>query len=408
MAACDLDHRAADGGRQDLDGVIGQVTRMAAAMRAGRPPLDPAPTRLPGGRYSSRDRFAAERDVLFRHYPLAVAPASQLSEAGDCLALDIQDLPVLLARGRDGILRAFLNVCRHRGIKVLNEDGPCRRSTLVCPYHNWTYGLDGRLRGMPDAEKAFPDLDYDAHGLQELPVAERHGLVWLLPQPGGHLDLDGHLGAFGADLDRLDLGAAKVFHERSRTYRANWKLMLDSFMEAYHVPRLHKDTVARYFRPDGDLHVDRIGRHLRVALPRAAFDPGRPPPDFAALRQQVTIDWVVFPNTVLVLSPDFVSMIGFWPLAPGRTLVVDRMLRAADPDDPAERDRAAKSFALIHETLLDKEDWWVAESTQAGLHSGANSHLLAGRNEGGIRLAEQIFDEELAVHGALDEALRLA
>lgn len=392
------------GGTSRDGGVIDQARRAAEAIRSAQPPLDETEYRLPVERYTSQARFEAERDILFRRYPLAVALSGEMAEPGSCLALDVHGLPVVLARGEDGVMRAFLNVCRHRGIEVLTEKGVCRRSALVCPYHNWTYRLDGSLKGMPDAAKAFPNLDRLAHGLKPLPAAERHGLIWVLPDPDGEMDLDAHLDGFAGDLERLGLENARVFRERSTTFRANWKLMLDSFMEAYHVPRLHKDTVADYFRKDGDLYVDRIGRNIRVSLPRREFDPDAPPADFEALRATVTVDWVLFPNTVLVLSPDFVSMVSFWPKAPDETVVVDRMVRAADPADPAERRRADKSYALIHETLLDHEDWWVAESTQAGLSSGVNDHLLVGRNESGIRIAEEIFDEELARHGCTDLA----
>src|SRR4029077_7492736 len=117
--------------------------------------------------YYDAGRFQAEREQLFLRLPLCLGHVDQLAEPGAVLGLDLCGTPVLMARGADGELRVFLNVCRHRGARlVAQHGGGCRRNRLVCPYHAWTYRLDGSLAGVPRAE-AFPDLKPDRLGLRQ-------------------------------------------------------------------------------------------------------------------------------------------------------------------------------------------------------------------------------------------------
>src|SRR5689334_22026594 len=137
--------------------------------------------------YTDAGRLAREQQVLFRQHPLVMGFASQWSSPGTFRTDDYAGVPILIVRGRDGKLRAFLNVCRHRGAKVAQGCGSARM--FSCPYHAWTYDLAGNVMGIPD-ERCFPDVRGERSSLVALPLCEKHGLVWVIPSADGSSDFD--------------------------------------------------------------------------------------------------------------------------------------------------------------------------------------------------------------------------
>src|SRR6185436_1833980 len=166
-----------------------------------------------------------------------VGHASQCLEPHDFFTCELAGVPVIIARQPDRSLRAFLNVCRHRGCRVTFEEGGHRRS-FTCPYHAWGYRADGTLATIP-YEDGFAGLDRSAMGLVALPVQERHGLVWVVLTPGATIDVAAHLGELDEELASYGLEGYVV--ERSTLLPApfNWKLVVDGFLEVYHLRFLH-------------------------------------------------------------------------------------------------------------------------------------------------------------------------
>jgi len=148
--------------------------------------------------YTDAERLAEEQRVLFRKYPLVMGFASDWPAPGSFSTDDHAGLPVLIVRGRDNKLRAFLNVCRHRGAKVAQGCGKAR--LFSCPYHAWTYDLAGQVTGIPD-ERSFPDVRSERASLVELPLCEKYGLVWVIPTADGstNFDIDPWLGGLAED-----------------------------------------------------------------------------------------------------------------------------------------------------------------------------------------------------------------
>src|SRR5207247_2440508 len=132
-------------------------------------------------RICEHERLALEKRVLFRAYPLLVGLSCRVAAPGDWLTDDDSGMPILVVRTGAGTLRAFANVCRHRGARVVDGCGSGKRA-LSCPYHGWTYGLDGRLIDVP-GEEGFAGLSREEHSLRPLPVVEKYGLVWVRPAP---------------------------------------------------------------------------------------------------------------------------------------------------------------------------------------------------------------------------------
>ncbi len=377
-----------------FDKHVALATRLRDLIRAGDAQMDEREYRIPVDHYVCSDRFQSERSELFRGFPLPVAAATQLEQPGDTLAIDLPGMPIVIARNRQGSVGAFINACRHRGVRVADGEDVCQRKAFVCPYHNWTYDLDGALKGIPKRE-GFPNVDVSQHGLRRLPATEAHGLIWVLPDPDGAMNLNDHLGELAEDLNAYDFGKFQYFARRTTTVKANWKLILDAFSEGYHVSRLHKDSLAPYF-PDHTGVFDAIGPHMRSFLARKDF--------LAVLDQPVetwhrsehfTLTLYAFPNTIIVFSPDYATKLAMYPVSPSETFVTMTLMTPHKPRSEAERQHWQRSFALLDEFVFGKEDFGIAESAQTTLESGANTHLTAGRFEPAIRCFHQAIDKAL-------------
>ena len=376
-----------------------QIQRVLDLMATGQPGLDDSEFLLPVARYFDPDMFGAERDLLYRKHPRPLARSSDLATPGACLVHDLTGIPVLLARDKAGDMRAFLNVCRHRGMRLVDEAGVCRKSTLVCPYHNWMYGLDGKLIDVPRREMGFPNLTIDDIELAELPCAERHGFVWVNLDRDGAPDLDGHLDALDEDFAWLDMDSQVTFATATSEVGANWKMILDGFFEFYHVERLHKATLASFFKDDHVIY-DRVGKNVRTAIARRLLaESPEPATGKDDIRDRLTFTYWVFPGTLLVASPGYINVFDFYPQGPDHTTVVDTMIIPHAPETDEERDRWRRSFDLIHHNVFEKEDFAAAAGEQIGLRSGANEHLIAGRFEFGLRMTHSLIDEVLREGG---------
>ncbi len=372
-----------------------QLEAMLAGVKAGEPRLSDEEFRIPVSEYSDADRFAREF-ALYRSRPLALCHVTQLEKPGSVLALDVVGVPVLITRDKAGELHAFLNVCRHRNTTLVTEEGVCRKSAIVCPYHNWMYSLDGALNNVPMPE-AFPSLEVADHGLVTLPAAERHGYLWVVPDPKAELDLGAFLGPLDAGLEALEFGDYVFHKQRTETIKANWKMIYDAFFEGYHIQRLHKTTLAPYFL-DGHAMIERMGpEHL-------CFSVGRPglteevlkANDITAFRDAATFVYYIFPNSLLVFSPDYVNHMMLYPKSADETVVVNMMLLETVPKNEGASAHFDRAFNLQHDDVFMAEDFHMAERGQAAIRSSANDHLLIGRIEYGVKMFHDAVNEALA------------
>ena len=351
--------------------------------------------RVPVANYTDTDRFIREREQIFWRTPQIIAHASQLPRPGDVLIHDWLGLPLLTARDQDGRVGSVMNVCRHRGMRLLKDEGHYQLTSLICPYHTWTYGLDGRLRNIPRME-SFTDIDPEQHGLVAVPTEERHGLIWLQATPGEPMDLDAHLAGLGFDLDLFGFPEYHFFKQSIKRVRCNWKLVQDAFLDGYHVVRLHKNTVAPYF-PDALAESDRVGRHIRSAVARNEIAETRDldAPDLD-LRRHATFSYTLFPNAILVMHPDYNSVISLFPQSADETIFVHSMLVPLWPLREESRAHYERSFNLIDGGVFEAEDLHVCVEAQKGFVSGANDSLLFGALEKAAAEFHQIVEQALA------------
>jgi len=352
-------------------------------------------TYTPTSVYTDPAWLQREKAVLFRRYPLLMGLSCQLAEPGSYLTDDFSGVPVLVTRTAGGELKAFLNVCRHRGARVAQGCGKVRRN-FVCPYHGWSYDSDGKLVGIPD-RNSFAGVDADERGLVELPAAERHGMIWVTPTPGGGIDVDGHLAGLGEELSSYDFGRYHHYETRVLRQQMNWKIVIDTFLEPYHFGVLHANTVGPIFVPNLCLFHP-FGPHLRETLPRRSI---------VDLQQQPEADWdlithtaivyVLFPNTVFVMQADHVETWRVYPVGDA----VDACVMYLDfyIPEPAESDGARRhwdrNMDLAIRTVAE-EDFPTGEGIQSGFASGAQDQLVFGRNEPALAHFERSVQAALA------------
>jgi choline monooxygenase len=322
--------------------------------------------REPAENYRSADQFAQEM-ALFKRLPMVFCPSAALPNSGDYVARPLAGAPIVAVRGDDGIVRAFHNACRHRGTMLAEGSGNARG--FACRYHAWAYGLDGALRYIP-GEEGFPGLDKSAHGLVPVLAQERGGLVFVTQgEPISDGALDG--------LPDLIAPGQALFDHSSFTDDANWKLLLETAMEGYHIKALHNKT----FYPFGfdNLNiVETYGTNSRLVFPFRRIEKLRDkPPEERRAEGMLTYVHHLFPNTRLSILSNHYQLVILEPLSPTQTQWIIYRLQAPTADN---LEKAKKDAAFVTDTGVT-EDREAASSIQRGLAGQGNTHFTFGRNE---------------------------
>jgi len=368
-----------------MDSTIGVpvIKRILAHIDNGTTAMAERPWKNDVSVYWTPEQLASETSALFRRRPLLMGLSCDWPKAGDWRTDDLAGVPILIARGRDGILRAFMNVCRHRGAKVV--DGCGHGSVFSCPYHAWTYGLDGQLRGIPD-ERAFEGVRAERPGLVPLPLTERYGLVWVLPSPAGDgatsLDIDPWLGGLGEEIGSYGAGQYHLYDKRLTHETMNWKLLVDTFHEGYHVGFLHKDSLTPILLPNVS-DFEPFGENHRLVFPRRKIDRLRsmPESEWDLMWNSATV-YCLFPNTLFVAQGDHLEIHRIFPAdnRPDRA-VMETSFYIPKPVADADEERHWKANLDLLMNVVLGEDFPAGRTMQIGFTSGAQTHTVFGRNE---------------------------
>jgi nitrite reductase/ring-hydroxylating ferredoxin subunit len=352
---------------------------LAEALARGEAALGAGIETIPASVYIDPERYEAEQRAIFDHVPHLLGPSALLPEPRQAVAHDGYGTPLILTRDDDGKAHVFANVCRHRGTRLIDNHEVAPAKRIICPYHAWAYKPDGQLTGMPRAD-CFPDFDKGSHGLREFPSVEAGGLIWWAKDEKADFS---DVQALAPDLDAFGLGDLYLYKRRTHDVAANWKLIIDAFLESYHVQRLHAGTIAAFFA-DGITVADTIGQHQRAAVGRSDYLAEIDRDDWGQLRKAVTYTYQLFPSSVIIVSPDYINLLIAMPQSVGRTLVEDVMLI---PERPATNEAEAhwqRSWDLLDGGTFGDEDFHAAALCHRGLASGQIDHVVLGMLEHGI------------------------
>ena len=335
--------------------------------------------REPVENYRSEDRLAQELAV-FKSVPTPFCPSIALPKTGDYIAKRAAGVPLIVVRGRDGKARAFKNACRHRGAELVAGKGCV--GAFMCPYHGWSYGLDGALLGIPH-EDGFPDIDKLAHGLVEVTAIETKGIIFVIHQAPE----DNHtkaLDMIGGVPDILKSDQI-IFSEAEIIIEANWKLHLESFLEGYHIKAAHAKTFFP-FGYDNLTVIEHSGAHSRVTFPFQRIESlADVPPKDRHVSDKLTYLNHLFPNVVLAELSHHRTLAVLEPMGVSQTKVTAyNMTKSTDnPDTQAVIETAKRDLDFVNGTG-QQEDIALVSGIQRSLPANANEVFTFGHFEPAI------------------------
>ena len=350
--------------------------------------------RRPASIFTDQAHYDLEQRSIFRRYAVPVALSAQLPEANMFQAISAYGLPLLLSRNAKGEAKVFLNVCQHKGSLIVERSDAFKGSRVSCPYHAWTFGTDGSLMGVPRQE-VFAGLNKEEHGLAELPSKEAGGLIWAMLDREAEPDFSKINDELVSDFDALNLPRLHLYGHKTFELNANWKLVIEPFLEPYHIQRLHASTVAPMFADLSNV-VDELGDHIRQVSGKVQFDPSVLEVEGENIHKSVTFAYMVFPNVVVVTSPYYISVKIIKPMGVDRTTVEYYMLTRGAPDNDKARELYARSYEMVL-NVFGNEDYRAAGISQQGLATGALKEAIYGGLETSIPQFYNIVERHLGV-----------
>ena len=348
--------------------------------------------------YINDARFEAEREHIFLSEPLVACLSGDIPNSGDTVLFDAAGPSILVTRGKDGTARAFLNMCTHRGAKLIEAAEPWsgKKKKITCPFHAWTFDNSGKLIGQPGKE-GFENCSVGKRDLVEVPCAEHIGLVFVRANPEAEaFDPKEFLGEYADVLSLLELWRAEPVKKGTMHAESNWKFALDTYGESYHFGTLHKSTIAKTNYSDKQV-FEGFGKHHRVNFPNFAT---------GDLLDKDESDWpetlyggvhYLFPNTVIFFGAVadgvfFTQVFRLFPDGVGKTNCQFAVYAPFGVESDAHRESCIAAYDATA-TVVQDEDYRVASHGYANLLSAPKNHqVVLGANE----LALQIVHQHIA------------
>lgn len=382
--------------------LVQMARRNLEHVKAGTVDQAPEIGRVPAADYVDPERWQREMDRVFRRLPLMLGFTTELREPGSYRSMIVADVPILLTRGEDGVVRSFLNVCRHRGAVVVAE-GSGSASRFTCPYHAWSYDNEGALVGIYK-NKDFGKLDKDCNGLTPLPVFERAGLIWGALTPHCPVDFDRFLCGYDEVLEGLGLADAHLVG-RQVVDGPGWKVAYDGYLDFYHLPILHRDS----FGPEmpSDALYDAYGPHQRVSMPNPGLlELESMPEEDWPLEAMVAGVWTIFPHISIADFDAEGKLFMVSQLFPGERPDASKTIQhflAVDERSPESMKAVEQQMAFLLDVVRD-EDYAMGKRITRTLQTGSAGDVLFGRNEWGGQRFHRWVDAILeADDGDLDQ-----
>ena len=386
--------------RHDLArAALRQMVDMVAARETERAD---GPLPLHKGVYIDEARFAAEREHLFLGQPIIAGLSGDIPNPGDLLLFDAAGPSIIVARGKDGVVRAFRNMCTHRGAKLVEESEPFsdHRARLTCPFHAWTYDAAGKLIGQP-SKASFAGCEIGARNLLEVPCQEYLGLIFVRPGGGEPIDAAAHLGSIAPVLEAIELHRAEPVKKGILTADSNWKFALDTYSEGYHFATLHDSTIGQTHYSDVSV-VERFGRHHRIGFPDKSVgeligkdEAEWPVTDYGGVH-------FIFPNSVLffgAVTPGsfFTQLFRLFPDGVGKTRCQFAVYAPFGNEGEAHQAMCEMAYDATA-TVVQTEDYRVASNGYANLLTAPDDyHVVLGSNEAAVQWVHQHIAKEIGM-----------
>lgn len=356
---------------------------------------------LPAWSFFSPEMLEAEKELLFRRHWQAVCHVNDVPKAGDYIAMDLVGERALIVRGEDGQVRAFHNLCRHRGSRVVGENHGHCRSAIICPFHGWVYNLDGTLRGASQPA-TLPDLDPVKYGLKALEMDIWNGYVFVRFKPGPQPKVSEVMARFAPELAQY---SAEKFVPTGQGFytvevEANWKCVRDVDNEGYHVPMahpgLHDLFGSNYYDEPFVTGASRSFSNFREEGGRLwsvkAYK--KVLPDVENLTGAHKRAWLyvgMFPNLVFSFYPDSISFYQEFPVENGKCIQRGAVYKHPDED---RQMRLARYLSGRIDRLTSKEDEQLIEWTwEAAFSSGYDGVILSD-----LEYGVKTYHDELRRH----------
>ncbi|HET9334761.1 MAG TPA: aromatic ring-hydroxylating dioxygenase subunit alpha [Gemmatimonadota bacterium] len=327
---------------------------------------------LPRRYYTASEIFAAEEERIFRREWLCVGREEEIASPGEYFLASVAGESLIVVRDETGACRALFNVCRHRGTRLCETERGRLARSIQCPYHAWTYGLDGRLIGAPDMDRV-PGFDRADHPLHRAGIASWEGFLFvnLSAEP---IPFQTEYAPILERFARFGIAGLRAWRRIEYDVRANWKLLFQNYSECLHCPVIHPrlSQLTPYRTGQNDLvEGPFLGGYMVLGEKGGSMTmSGRACAPAVAALPDDDFDRVyyysILPNLLLSLHPDYVMAHRLWPAAPDRTRVVCEWLFHPDAFGAADADPAD---AVSFWDTTNREDWHICELAQAGISS---------------------------------------
>jgi len=342
-----------------------------------------------------------ERELFFRKTPQCLGMSGDLAEPGAFVTSDDLGVPILATRNDAGEFKAFVNSCRHRGAVVETEARGVKRR-FTCPFHAWSYDPRGKLVGLPKAEH-FGEVNDECLDLVPLPAEERHGLLFVHPDPDGVLDLDGLLGDwYNEEFPTWNFDTMVPITQDAYDTACNWKLAMDTFGETYHFSSLHKDTLINSFHGNVQCYDD-DGHNHRMILCRRDIDHMRllPESEWDITVAGLPVYWL-FPNVIIMPANFGCFLVRAYPTEgdPGRHVsrvdfYMHKHMAEATGTEAAAVNEFVTDIAQSFARIIRDEDYVMSASQQTSANAGALKSVVFGRNEPALHHYHQTYADKL-------------
>ncbi|MEX0834290.1 MAG: aromatic ring-hydroxylating dioxygenase subunit alpha [Actinomycetota bacterium] len=330
---------------------------------------------LPGDAYHRPEVWEREKELIFQAAWYCVGREEEIAEPGDFMVRDVAGEGVLLARAKDEKLRAFYNVCRHRGTRLCDGEGHAKSNVFVCPYHAWTYDTAGNLLGTPNVHED-EGFDRSSNSLWQMAVEVQDGFIYvnMSSDPETLSDfLSRNPEGDPAEHTRWGLDELRLGHRIDYEVAANWKIILENYNECLHCPSIHPELVSLVPLFKKGLVEGERGAELVHGAQTLSMDGTTNRPPFPSLEPEdcrVYFGMTVFPTFMINYQPDYVMTYRLEPRDPLNTLVVSEFLFRPEVVESADFD---PSGVVDFWDLVSRQDWSVCERAQKGVRSRAFS-----------------------------------